>query len=224
MLNYVVDPTLLTPHLPQGIELDLYDGQAFASLVGFRFLNTRVLGLAIPFHRNFDELNLRFYVLRRLPDGEIRRGVCFIREFVPRFAIATVARVLYNEPYAAVPMRHTLPMQAPGGAVAYGVKVAGRWHTIRGIPAGAAICATADPAVAFITEHYWGYTDRGRGVTAEYQVTHPVWEAQPVVDAAFAGDAAQVYGTEWGAPLSAPPHSAFLAGGSPVAVLTGHTL
>ncbi len=225
MLNYEVPRDLLTPYLPAGIELDLFEGRALVSLVGFRFLQTRVLGwLAVPFHRNFDELNLRFYVVRHMPDGEVRRGVCFIREFVPRAAIAFVARTLYEEPYSAVPMRHELALDAMPPRVAYGVKVGGRWHTMYGQPAGAPALATDDPAIAFITEHYWGYTKRSSGRTSEYQVVHPVWQARRVGDGGFDGDAGVLYGPQWRAVLSARPHSAFLADGSAVAVLSGEPL
>lgn len=221
MVNYEVAPSLLAPHVPAGVELDLYDGRALVSLVGFRFLHTRVLGLPIPFHRNFDELNLRFYVTRHLPGGASRRGVCFIREFVPRAVIASVARTLYSEPYLAVPMRHELTLDTSAPRVAYSIKQRGAWHTVHGQPTGAAVLATADPAIAFITEHYWGYTDRGAGRTAEYQVVHPTWQARQVADAGFEGDGGAVYGEKWGPVLAGPPHSAFLAEGSPVAVMPG---
>ena len=98
MANYAVDPSLLEPRLPHGTELDLQDGKCFVSLVGFMFLDTRVLGLPIPFHVNFEEVNLRFYS-KRVADGEVRRAVCFVKEIVPLFAIARVARVVYGEPY-----------------------------------------------------------------------------------------------------------------------------
>ena len=225
MLNYEVPRDLLTPYLPAGIDLDLYEGRALVSLVGFRFLKTRVLGrLPIPFHRNFDELNLRFYVVRHMPDGEVRRGVCFIREFVPRAAIAFVARALYEEPYSAVPMRHELALDAMPPRVAYGVRVNRAWHTMYGQPAGAPALATDDPAIAFITEHYWGYTKRSSGRTSEYQVVHPVWQARRVEDEGFDGDAGALYGPQWAAVLSARPTSAFLADGSAVAVLAGERL
>src|SRR4029079_1533831 len=98
MANYEVDPALLGPRLPAGTTLDLHEGRCFVSLVGFMFLDTRVLGFPVPFHVNFEEVNLRFYLKREL-ETEIRRGVVFIKEIVPRFAIATVARVMYGEPY-----------------------------------------------------------------------------------------------------------------------------
>ena len=103
MINYEVDPSLFKDRVPLGTELDLEDGRCYVSLVGFMFLETRVLGFPIPFHRNFEEINLRFYVKRELPD-ETRRGVVFIKELVPRRAIATVARVLYGEPYETAKM------------------------------------------------------------------------------------------------------------------------
>lgn len=223
MANYVVDPRLLAPHLPQGVELDLYEGEALVSLVGFRFLDTRVLGVPIPGHRNFDELNLRFYVVRRQEGEPPRRGVCFIREFVPRFAIAFVARTLYDEPYSAVPMRHEVIHGASSERAAYAVKVARAWHILQGTPVGPAVLATDDPAISFITEHYWGYTKRG-GRTAEYEVRHPVWQARRVADAKFAGDPGAVYGAKWRSVLSGPAHSAFLADGSPVEVLSGQLM
>src|SRR5881394_1666563 len=103
MANYEVEPSLLTDRVPNGTELDLQDGKCFVSLVGFMFTNTRVLGIPVPFHINFEEVNLRFYVHRET-DSETRRGVVFIKEIVPRFAIAFVARTLYGEPYVACKM------------------------------------------------------------------------------------------------------------------------
>src|ERR687897_263810 len=106
MANYEVDPEVLRPLIPAGIELDLHEGRCFVSLVGFMFLNTRVLGIRIPLHINFEEVNLRFYVKRETAD-EVRRGVVFIKEIVPRFAIAAVARTLYGEPYETWRMTNT---------------------------------------------------------------------------------------------------------------------
>ena len=119
MLNYRVDPALLHSRVPAGTVLETWQGEAYLSVVGFLFRRTRVLGFAIPWHQDFEEVNLRFYVRREMPSGEVRRGVTFIREIVPRRAIATIARLAYNEPYLALPMRHHLgqvtdPERAPG--------------------------------------------------------------------------------------------------------------
>ena len=111
MLNYEINPAVLAPFVPRGTELDSFGGTTYASMVGFLFLNTRVLGVPVPFHRNFEEVNLRFYV-RRFVDGEYRRGVVFVRELVPRRAIAWTANAVYGENYAAVPMAHTIRRDA----------------------------------------------------------------------------------------------------------------
>ena len=107
MLNYEIDPGILAGLVPAGTELDLWQGRALVSVVGFHFRRTRVMGVAIPGHSNFEEVNLRFYVRREGPEGW-RRGVVFVKEIVPRFAIAWVARALYNENYVALPMRHAI--------------------------------------------------------------------------------------------------------------------
>ncbi|MES2569397.1 MAG: DUF2071 domain-containing protein, partial [Verrucomicrobiota bacterium] len=104
MLNFATDPALLRPLVPAGTELDEFGGTTYLSVVGFLFLKTRVLGAGFPFHRDFEEVNLRFYVRRKV-GGEWRRGVVFIREMVPRQIIALIARVVFGEPYSALPMR-----------------------------------------------------------------------------------------------------------------------
>lgn len=222
LVNYAAPVALLEPHLPRGVELDLYAGRALVSLVGFRFLHTRLLGrIPVPFHVNFDELNLRFYVLRRLPDGEVRRGVVFVREYVPRSAIALTARLLYQEPYAAAHMRHALVLDERETSIAYSVRMGGAWHTLAGQPRGPWASATDDPEVGFIVEHYWGYTRRAADKTSEYRVVHTPWQVQRVSAARFEGDPGVVYGPEWAEVLQQPPVSAFFADGSPVAVMGG---
>jgi uncharacterized protein len=221
MLNYEVDPSVLSGRVPGGTELDLWQGRAFVTLVGFLFLKTRVLGVPIPFHRNFEEVNLRFYV-RRDVGAETRRGVTFIRELVPRLAIAAVARWAYDEPYRAVPMRHEIgAADAVTGAptlVTYSWRHAGEWSRIVVEPGGELQPLRAGSEEEFITEHYWGYTMRSDGSTFEYRVEHPRWRLWPVRRAAVEGNPAAVYGAELGHLLSGPPASAFLAEGSPVLV------
>ncbi|HMP03946.1 MAG TPA: DUF2071 domain-containing protein, partial [Gemmatales bacterium] len=156
MLNFEIDPDLLAPRVPRGTELDTYSGRHYVSLVGFRFLNTRVLGVPIPGHRHFDEANLRFYVRRRGPEGW-RRGVVFIKEIVPRWAIATVARWIYHEPYVALPMWHRWAEGREVTEVAYGWGAPPAEVAIRAEIAGAPEPLRPGSEEEFITEHYWGY-------------------------------------------------------------------
>ncbi|MGA2053563.1 MAG: DUF2071 domain-containing protein [Opitutales bacterium] len=222
MLNYVVAPGLLQPRVPAGTELDLFLGHAFVSLVAFRFLGTKVLGLPIPFHRNFEEVNLRFYVRRDTPAGP-RRGVVFIREIVPRRAIAAVARWAYNENYVALPMSSEISSTHGAPQVRYSWR-AGNWTHLRLSTAGQSVALAENSAEQFITEHYWGYGTDKKGRTLEYQVTHPPWRTWPVTSATLEGDTEKLYGPTFAASLRRPPDSAFLADGSPVVVYPGQIL
>ncbi len=213
MLNYEMEPTALLPFVPAGTELDTFAGIAYASVVGFQFLDTRVLGVPIPFHRNFEEVNLRFYVRRQTPEGW-RRGVVFIKEIVPRRAIAAIARTVYGENYVRLPMRHRLD----GSAVSYEWQVRGRWNAIHVRTCGDPALPEAGSAERFITEHYWGYTARPGGPALEYRVAHEPWRVWQVAEAGLMCDAGLLYGSAFAEVLSRPPRSAFLAEGSPVTV------
>ncbi len=215
MFNYEVDPSLLSHLVPDGTELDGWNGRTYISIVAFRFVGTRVFGVPIPFHRNFDEVNLRFYV-RRDTHSERRRGVVFIREIVPRRAVAAVARLLYNEPYLALPMRSTIRL-SPLLAVSYAWRRAGRWHTLAAQAAPPRTQPTEGSLEQFIAEHYWGYTRQRNGATLEYQVTHPPWMVAPADAHRINADLAAVYGQDI-APALRQPTSVFLADGSAVAV------
>ena len=153
MANYAIDPAVLAPYVPRGTELDTWQGRHYVSLAGFLFLDTRLLGWPIPFHRNFEELNLRFYVRREAPDGW-RRGVVFIKELVPRWAIAAVARGVYNENYEARPMRHVVERDAPTPLVRYEWHAQKRWQKLAIQTTGTAQPLAAGSEAEFITEHY----------------------------------------------------------------------
>jgi uncharacterized protein YqjF (DUF2071 family) len=221
MLNYRVDPALLAPYVPAGTALDHWRGETYVSVVGFLFRDTRLLGVPVPFHRHFEEVNLRFYV-RRVVGGEVRRAVTFVSELVPRAAIAAVARFAYNEPYRALPMRHQVgPLRAPGDTpevVEYGWRQRAGWGRVRVEPVGAPEPLEAGSEAEFIAEHYWGYTAQRDGSTVEYRVEHPRWRTWRVERPLLEGDLAELYGPDFARVLAAPPASAFLAEGSPVTV------
>lgn len=215
MLNYEVPLELVRPYLPAGVELDTFEGRCFVSIVGFRFLRTRLLGLPIPFHRNFDEINLRLYVRRRV-GSETQRGVVFVKEIVPRRAIAMIANVFYGENYAAHPMSHEMDRETR--RVTYGWRNRGRSNAFTLQLLGSPAVPEPDSEPEFITEHYWGYTKRSPSRTSEYQVEHPQWRVCTARIEAFDVDIAATYGAEWEAHLHGQPASAFVAEGSPVRV------
>ena len=219
MANYEVDPALLAPRIPHGTELDLHEGRCFVSLVGFMFLNTRVLGIPIPFHVNFEEVNLRFYVKRETA-GEMRRGVVFIKEIVPRWAIATVARVLYGEPYERWAMRNDRSAQH----AKYGWERDGSRNSMSArLGAGLGIPGPGSHS-EFIIEHYWGYTRRSETRTDEYKVEHPKWNLRDVVSSEIEVDFGAVYGSEFGLLTDSEPYSVLFAKGSEISVYKGEQI
>lgn len=223
MANYEVDPALLAPLVPRGTALDLWSGRCLVSVVGFQFLDTRVLGVGVPFHRDFEEVNLRFYV-RRSVAGDVRRGVVFVKEIVPRRALAWVANAVYNERYVALPMAHEDRTAEPSRRLAYRWRHRGRWNELAMTLAGDAALPDPSSEEAFVTEHYWGYTAQRDGGTLEYQVEHPRWRVWRAVDAALDGDVASLYGAGFAPFLSARPSSCFVADGSAVVVRRGTRL
>jgi len=217
-LNYEADRALVQPHVPEGTELDLLGGKSIVSVVAFRFLDARLLGVPIPFHRDFDEINLRAYVRRRVK-GVWRRGVVFVRELVPRPAIAWTARLAYNEPYRAVRMRHTVALDdARGGSARYEWRQAGNWHHVASEAIGAPQPIDPESDTGFVTEHYFGYTRQRNGGTVEYRVEHPRWRVWPAHRPEFHCDVSAVYGPAWSECLQAPPFSAFVCDGAPVSI------
>lgn len=216
MANYEVDPSLLLSRIPLGTNMDLHDGKCFVSLVGFMFLDTRVLGVPIPFHVNFEEVNLRFYNKREV-DGETRRAVCFVKEIVPRFAIATVARVVYGEPYECWEMGH----ERTETTVSYDWSKGGHRNRLS-VEIDESVGVPAEGSHGeFIIEHYWGYTSRGGGRVDEYKVEHPKWELFSVKNEIIDVDFSATYGEDFAFLRGQRPDSIFLAKGSEVSVYKG---
>ena len=223
-LNYAVDPALLQNFVPRGTELDFFDGKTYVSLVGFRFCNTRLFGkLALPFHSEFEEVNLRFYV-RREVGTEVRRGVVFIKEIVPKPAIALTARLVYGENYVSLPMRRKIAASSEGVNLEYSWKHRGDWSQIVATTNSAERLPTENSLERYITEHYWGYSRQRSGGTVEYRVEHESWSLRTVATAKFVGDAAALYGKEFASLLSRPPDSAHFADGSSVSVYRGREI
>lgn len=239
MLNFRVDPATVEPLAPAGTEIDFHGGHTYASIVGFLFLETRVLGAAIPGHVNFEEVNLRFYVRRKSPEGW-RRGVAFVRELVPRRAIAIVANTLFGEKYASVPMKHRLEFADgvqtrlgderrvgppdPPQSLHYGWKFHGQEQWLQMQLAGPAAVPPQGSLDQFIAEHYWGYAARRNGSATEYQVAHPRWRVCPASSCRLRCDVERLYGKPFAEALSAEPESAFWAEGSAVRVYRGRRI
>jgi len=221
MFNYTVDPALLQSSIPPGTELDEHNGHCFVSIVGFLFTGTRLAGWRIPGYQRFEEVNLRYYVRRRMPEGD-RRGVAFIKEIVPHWATAKIARWFYNENYVARAMDHHLDAEDQNPRrVEYRWREHGKWNKIGATLGDAPAFADEGSETEFITEHYWGYVGQRDGSCIEYAVEHPRWRIFQPTQVTFDVDVAGTYGPHWGEALSQAHHSVFVAEGSPVTVRRG---
>jgi uncharacterized protein YqjF (DUF2071 family) len=224
-LNYPVEPSVLAPHVPAGTEVDLWNGQAFVSVVAFLFLDAKVGGaVPIPFHQEFEEINLRFYVRRRR-GGEVRRGVVFVKEIVSSAAVALAARAIYGENYVALETGHRLRRDERGDVRGgdYWFGEAGKENRIELDATGPFAVIQPGTKEEFQIVHAWGYTRQSANRTLEYSVSHPPWRAAPAA-ATLVCDVAGLYGEEFAAPLAGLPESAYLVDGSEVAVYPGKPL
>ena len=215
--NYAVDKNILAPYLPIGTELDLWNGVCYVSLIGFLFKNTKLRGIKIPFHSNFEEVNLRFYVKRKDKDGW-KRGVVFIKEIVPKYALALVANVFYNENYESMPMGHIYKEDADNIIVEYHWLFKKERQIINVNAATIPSEILEGSETEFITEHYWGYARYNNFITNEYEVRHPKWTHYKVNSFNISVDFELNYGVNFKFLNQQQPISVMLAEGSEISV------
>ncbi len=223
MANYSVSPDLLLPYVPYKTQLDSFEGKTYLSLVGFMFLNTRIMGFGIPYHINFEEVNLRFYV-KHNNNGNWMRGVTFIKEIVPKPAITLIANNLYNEKYATMKMKHFHHESNAGLETGYEWKDENHWHALTATTQKKSSPMRIGSEEEFIAEHYWGYTMVNETKTYAYEVQHPRWEIFHVTDYKIDCDFSNLYGKDFSFLNNAKPSSVFMAKGSEVKIFHKTTL
>ncbi len=221
--NYQVDPSILKNYVPKGTEIDLWQGNCYVSVVGFMFMNTKILGLKIPMHVNFEEVNLRFYVKRKSGD-EWKRGVVFVKEIVPKPALSFVANTVYKEHYETRKMDHSWQLNNGTLDVEYRWKVADKWQSVSISAASTPVAIEPQSEAEFITEHYWGYAKVSEEKTNEYEVTHPKWLQYPILDFKTDFDFGLNYGDAFRFLNQVEPSSIQLAEGSQITVEGKKTL
>ena len=216
LVNYAIDPEILKKYLPYKTELDLWEGKCYVSLVGFMFLNTKVKGCKLPGHINFEEVNLRYYIKHHSGD-EVRRGVGFIKEMVPKPLITAVARTIYKEPYQTLPMKHSWG-ESNEINVEYSWKLKGIWNSVSVKAENSPFSFNEKSEADFVTEHYWGYTKISNAKTNEYEVKHPAWKIYNVLDSRINVDFEASYGSDFEFLNHQQPTSVMLAEGSEISV------
>ncbi len=217
LINYEINPEILQKYVPIGTELDLWNSKCYISLIGFMFENVKVLGVKIPFHVNFEEVNLRFYV-KRFEDGKWKRGTVFIKEIVPKHAVTLVANTLYKERYQTLKMRNSRTQNESSKTFKYEWKKDSKWNSITMNTAKSAIPIDLNSEAEFITEHYFGYTKYNEKTTIEYEVTHPRWQQLEVIDTKIDVNFNSIYGDDFTFLQNIKPTSTFLALGSKITI------
>jgi uncharacterized protein len=223
LANYEIDPTMLKPYVPFGTELDFWNDTCYISVVGFMFLNTKVLGVKVPFHVNFPEINLRFYVKRK-ENGEWKRGVVFIKEIVPKHLVSFIANTVYKENYQTLPMKHLWFEDDRSLNVIYEWRQNGQWNKLAANCNPQSTEIIPDSEEEFITEHYWGYAIIGQEKSTEYEVIHPKWKVYNVNQFSVKVDFGATYGADFDFLSQADPVSVMLAEGSLITVEGKNTL
>jgi uncharacterized protein len=223
MANYETDPEIIRPFLPSKTEIDLWNNTCYLSLVGFMFLNTKVKGIKFPFHTNFEEVNLRFYV-RYKDNHEWKRGVVFIREIVPRSALTFIANTVYKENYETMTMSHNWDSNNGMQTVEYKWEKENIWNILKVNAGTELIDISKGSEEEFITEHFWGYTKINGEKTSEYGVEHPRWQVYDIKDFVIDVDFKSVYGQDFEFLNSLKPISVFLAEGSEIKVKSGRII
>lgn len=216
-INYEINPAVLEKYIPKGTEIDLFNGKCYISLIGFMFENVNVMGMKIPYHINFEEVNLRFYV-KRFEDGIWKRGVVFVKEIVPKHAITFVANTLYNEQYQTLPMRHQREILDNQLNFKYEWKKNDSWNSIAVKTENELLSIDEHSEAEFISEHYYGYSISPRKKTVEYEVKHPRWQQYKVIDFSINVDFKTTYGDEFSFLQTLKPTSCFVAKGSKISI------
>ena len=217
MVNYEIDPEVLQPFLPKGVTLDLFDGKAYVSLVGFMFKNTKIFRIPIPYLGNFEEINLRFYVQRK-EGNTIKRGVVFINETIPYRIVAWMANKLYKEHYTVVPTKHFIHQKGEKQQVKFEWLLDKKWNHIFVESGTLSKEMFAGSLEEFIYEHYYGYTMISDNTTEEYRLQHPSWHMQEVINYDICCDFSAMYGDAFSVLNESKPTAVFLAKGSSVKV------
>lgn len=217
MANYEIDPKILMPYLPKGTELDFFEGKTYVSLVGFMFKNTKIFGMPAIGLGTFEEVNLRFYVTRKV--GNItKRGVVFINETIPNKIVAWVANYLYKEHYIAIPTKHNWEISEKNKKISYSWKMKAEWNNLTVNASFSKDYMEKNRIEEFIFEHYFGYTKVSQTETIEYYIQHPSWQINQVKSFEINCNFKEMYGAAFDFLTTQKPNSVMIAEGSNISV------
>lgn len=217
MANYRVPKELLLPYVPYGTEPDFFEGEAYISLVAFMFLNTRIRNFSVPFHTDFEEVNLRLYV-KSMDRGNWKKGVVFIKEIVPKPAITFIANTVFGQKYATMKMRHSHGDSGEFLQVGYEWNFQNKWNQLSVKSAKKSLPILPSSYEEFIADRYWGFAKYKDTKTYVYEVQRPRWEILPVISHSIDCDFGALYGEEFSFLNDAHPKSVLITKGSEIRI------
>lgn len=216
--NYIVSPEIIEKYLPRHTEIDFFNGQCFVSLVGFQFKDVAIEGIKVPFHTDFEEINLRCYV--RHFDGQgWRQGTVFLSEIADKRLLTALANSLYNENYRTMPTKHSQKEAPQGNQYGYYWKSENQWQQMEVSTATRPVSVDPESETAFLIHKLWGYGKHNEQQTNQYQIDHPLWQVYPVQQYSLEVDFSKIFGPEFAHLKGRKPHSVILAEGSPINVI-----
>jgi uncharacterized protein YqjF (DUF2071 family) len=217
MINYEIDPEILTGYLPPHTELDNFNGKHYVSLVGFLFKDSKVKGIIVPYHRTFEEITLRFYVRHIGPDGILKRGVVLIKEIATKKISAPVAGKIFGENQEACDTRHLWSNPTEDKvSVEYMWKRTADWDWISVTATGVSYFPKQKTEEQFITERNRVYSKGKKDTTTVYNVEHSNWRIHTVHYSDINCNFEKNFGKDFAYLNKAKPASVFLADGSAI--------
>jgi uncharacterized protein len=217
MANYAVPKELLLPYVPYKTELDFFEGETYVTLAGFMFLNTQMLGFDVPFHSNFEEVTLRFYV-RSNHSLAAKRGVVFIKEIVPKYAITLLANTVFGQNYTTLKMKSFHQDMGDYMETGYEWKYQDKWNKLTAKAVKRSTPIRQNNFNEFIADHYYGYRKNGETKTYQYEVEHEHWETFNVIEYSVDCDFGSLFGKEFSILNKEKPKSVFMLKGSEIRI------
>jgi uncharacterized protein len=174
--HWPVDARELRASVPAALDVDLFDGQAWISVVPFRMSGIRPRYLpALPWLSAFAELNVRTYVVR---DG--KPGVYFFSLDAANPVAVRIARRLFHLPYFDAKMS----IEYNGDWIEYRSKRTHRGappaeFSARYRPTGPVFRVAPGSLEEWLSERYCLYADDQRGRIWRTEIHHVPWPVQP---------------------------------------------
>lgn len=172
-IHWAVEPSVVAPFMPPGVQPDVFDGLTYVALVPFSMERIGLFGApAVPFFGSFLETNVRLYGV----DAQGRRGVVFCSLEAGRLATVAVTRWTTGLNYLWARMR----LVRSGDRIEYTTRR--RWPGPRGTDSGVVVEVGGPieptPLEQFLTARWGLFLVDRRGRTRYWPNQHPAWPLQ----------------------------------------------